>query len=145
MSETPEKDDKTEDPTQRRLDQAIERGDVAKSQEVISLFLLSGLALALLILAAPVTRGLALDLRAFLMNAHQVPADGAGFLEATRRAVLAGPWAAALPIGLVALAVLAGAGMQHRLLWTTEPLMPKFECLSPMAGFACIFGMAALV
>jgi hypothetical protein len=30
-------------------------------------------------------------------------------------------WAAALPIGLVALAVLAGAGMQHRLLWTTEP------------------------
>ncbi len=145
MSETPEKDDKTEDPTQRKLDQAIERGDVAKSQEIISLFMLAGLALALMILAGPVTRGLALDLRAFLMNAHQVPADGAGFLEATRRAVIAGLWAAALPVGLVALAVLAGAGMQHRLLWTTEPLMPKFERVSPMAGFGRIFGKEALV
>ena len=38
MANESERDDRTEDPTQRRLDQAIERGDVAKSQEINTFF-----------------------------------------------------------------------------------------------------------
>ena len=86
MADTPERDNRTEEPTQRRLDQAIERGDVAKSQEINTLFVLGGLALAILVLSGPVTRSLALDLRAFLMNAHLVPPDGAGMTAAGRYA-----------------------------------------------------------
>ena len=66
MADTPEKDDRTEEPTQRRLDQAIERGDVAKSQEINTFFVLGGFALAILVLSGPVARTLALDLRGFL-------------------------------------------------------------------------------
>jgi flagellar biosynthesis protein FlhB len=43
MADTPEKDDRTEEPTQRRLDQAIERGDVAKSQEISTFLVRSGM------------------------------------------------------------------------------------------------------
>jgi flagellar biosynthetic protein FlhB len=39
--------DKTEDPTQKRLDDALERGDVAKSQEVNTWFLIAGATLVL--------------------------------------------------------------------------------------------------
>ena len=56
MADTPEKDDRTEEPTQRRLDQAIERGDVAKSQEINTFFVLGGFALAILVLSGPVAR-----------------------------------------------------------------------------------------
>ena len=42
-------DDKTEDPTQKRLDDAHARGDVAKSQEVNTWFMIAG---ATLVLAA---------------------------------------------------------------------------------------------
>ena len=37
-----DKDSKTEDPTQKRLDDAIDKGDVAKSQEVNTWFVIAG-------------------------------------------------------------------------------------------------------
>ena len=42
-------EDKTEDPTQKRLDDALEKGDVVKSQEVNTWFVIAG---ATLVLAA---------------------------------------------------------------------------------------------
>ena len=40
-------DDKTEDPTQKRLDDALAKGDVAKSQEVNTWFIIAGATLIL--------------------------------------------------------------------------------------------------
>jgi flagellar biosynthetic protein FlhB len=134
MAETPEQDDRTEDPTQRRLDQAIERGDVAKSQEINTLFVLGGLALAILVLSGPVTRSLALDLRGFLLNAHLVPPDAAGMTAAGRHALWAWLAAVALPLGMFLLAGLAGGGIQHRPLWSTQPLKPQLSRISPLSG-----------
>jgi len=34
--------DKTEDPTQKHLDEALDRGDVAKSQEINTWFVIAG-------------------------------------------------------------------------------------------------------
>ena len=42
-----ESDDKTEDPTQKRLDDAHAKGDVAKSQEVNTWFVIAGATLVL--------------------------------------------------------------------------------------------------
>ena len=42
MADEDDSSDKTEDPTQKRLDEALERGDVAKSQEVNTWFVLAG-------------------------------------------------------------------------------------------------------
>ena len=43
MAEGAEQEDKTEEPTQRRLDQAIERGDVANSTEINTFAILARL------------------------------------------------------------------------------------------------------
>jgi flagellar biosynthetic protein FlhB len=145
MAETPEQDDRTEDPTQRRLDQAIERGDVAKSQEINTLFVLGGLALAILVLSGPVTRSLALDLRGFLLNAHLVPPDAAGMTAAGRHALWAWLAAVALPLGMFLLAGLAGGGIQHRPLWSTQPLKPQLSRISPLSGAKRVFGKEAFV
>jgi len=67
--ETPEGDDRTEEPTRKRLDEAVKRGDVAKSVEINTLFVLGGFTLALMVLGGQTSRMLALDLRPFLMNA----------------------------------------------------------------------------
>src|SRR5215204_4032184 len=99
MADTPEKDDRTEEPTQRRLDQAIERGDVAKSQEISTFFVLGGFAVAILVLSGTVARTLALDLRGFLMNTHLVPSDGAGLTAVSRGALIAWATAVAMPLG----------------------------------------------
>jgi flagellar biosynthetic protein FlhB len=51
MADEPDKDDRTEEPTQRKLDQAVEKGDVPRSQEIGTFFVLCGFTLALLIAA----------------------------------------------------------------------------------------------
>jgi flagellar biosynthetic protein FlhB len=145
MADTPEKDDRTEEPTQRRLDQAIERGDVAKSQEINTFFVLGGFALAVMVLSGPVARALALDLRGFLMNAHLVSADGAGLTAAGRSALLAWLAAVALPLGLLALAGLAGGAVQHRPLWSATPMKPQLARISPLSGAKRVFGKEAFV
>ncbi len=44
----PDNTEKTEDPTQKRLDEALQRGDVVKSQEVNTWFIIAGATLVLM-------------------------------------------------------------------------------------------------
>jgi flagellar biosynthetic protein FlhB len=143
MAETTEQDDRTEDPTHRRLEQAIERGDVAKSAEINTLFVLGAFTLAVLVLAGPVSRSLVAELRGFLAHAHLVPGDGAGLVASGRRALLIWFAAAIVPIGAIALGGLAGGALQHRPLWSLQPLMPKLSRISPMSGLKRLFGKEA--
>ncbi|MDJ1158437.1 flagellar biosynthesis protein FlhB [Chelatococcus sp. SYSU_G07232] len=145
MAEGQDNDDRTEEPTERRLEEAIKRGDVPKSVEVNTWFVLGGFTLAVLVLAAPVAQGLSASLKVFLMNAHAVPSSADGFLAAGRRALAAGLWALVLPCGLLLLAALGGALVQNKPLWTLTPLMPQLSRISPGAGFKRIFGREALV
>ena len=48
MAEEPDDTEKTEDPTQKRLDEALKRGDVVKSQEVNTWFIIAGATLVLM-------------------------------------------------------------------------------------------------
>jgi flagellar biosynthesis protein FlhB len=144
MAEGADQDDKTEEPTQRKLDKAIERGDVARSQEINNLFVLGGFALAILISSVTVSRELVFDMRGFLMNAHLVPSDAAGFLSVSRNVLYAILAALAVPFLIFMIAALAGGLVQHRPLWTTEPLMPQLGRISPMAGLSRMFGKEAL-
>jgi len=145
MADAADQEDRTEEPTQKRLDEAIKRGDVAKSAELNTLFVLGAFTLGLMLLAGPVMGSLTLELRGFLMNAHLVPSDPAGMAGAGRSALIIWFSAAALPVALMALAGLAGGALQHRPLWTLDPLTPKLSRLSPMAGVKRMAGKEALV
>ena len=143
MADTPEQEDRTEEPSQRKLEQAVERGDVAKSTEINTLFVLAGFTLALLLASGVASRSLLVDLRGFLTNAHLVPAAGAGFAGAGRFALSAGLIALAPSLGLIILAALAGGALQHRPLWTFEPLKPQWSRLSPASGLKRVWGKEA--
>ena len=143
MSDAPEQDDKTEEPSQRRLDEAIKRGDVAKSPELNTLFVLGGFTLGLIVAAGPAARGLVVDLRGHLGSIGTIPADPAHLLGIGRHALGAALAALALPVAFVVVGGLVGGGVQHRPLWTLEPLQPKFSRLSPLAGFKRLFGAEA--
>lgn len=137
--------ERTEDPTPKRLQDAIERGDVAKSQEVVTWFVLGAGALAIMMFGAPAANGLATSFRGILANAHDIPADGGGLMRFTLRLGIESIAAIGLPLLLLFLAGVAGNVVQHQLLWTAEPLKPKFSKVSPIAGFKRIFGREALI
>ena len=146
MADESSQEDRTEDPTARRLDEAIKRGDVARSSELPVFLSLGALTLSLMLLA-PLGSGtrLALDLRAFLMNAHQVPSGAGGLLGAGEFGATAALRALALPLGAALVAAVLAGLIGHRPVFSAESMMPKLSRLSPMAGFKRIAGRDAII
>ena len=136
--------DRTEDPTQKKLDEALERGDVAKSQEVNTWFIIAGATLILLAFSDRMGSGLQTSLRGLIANAHGIPVDGRGLMHVTGRLGIEILAAVAIPFLLLALAAIAGNIIQHRLVWSGEGLKPKLSKVSPGAGFKRMFSKQAL-
>ena len=138
-----ENEDKTEDPTQKRLDDAHARGDVAKSQEVNTWFVIAGGTLVMSTFSSSIGGGILMPMRNLLANSWMIQADGAGLLalgNSLGYAVLA---AVGVPLLMLMIAAVAGNMIQHRLVWSGESLKPKFSKVSPGAGLKRIFGKQA--
>ena len=143
--DAPEQEQKTEDPSQKRLDDAQKRGDVVKSQEVNNWFMLAGSAALFALMAGPTSMGLALNLKSLLANADQFDIGGSAlttFFNNLSFTIIA--------VAVVPLLVLAGCGIaanlvQHRPLLSAEPITPKFSKISPLEGGKRLFSTEALV
>jgi flagellar biosynthesis protein FlhB len=145
MAEGQDDNEKTEDPTQRRLDDAIKRGDVVKSQEVNAWFVLAGATLVLLSFSGSMTSQLTATFRGILANSYRVPADGGGMIRLFRQVGVETIAAIALPFLLLMLAAIIGNAIQHRLVWSADALTPKLSKISPLAGAKRMFSKQALV
>lgn len=145
MAEDRDDSEQTEDPTPKRLDEAIRRGDVVKSAEVNTWFMIAGGALALMVFAEPAASSLETTLRGLLANSYQIPTDGLALANLAH--VLAGDVLAALgiPLLVLAIAALAGSAIQHRIIVSLEPIRPQLSRISPMTGMARLFSKQALV
>lgn len=145
MAEMDDDAEKTEDPSLKRLDEAIAHGDVAKSQEVNAWFVTAASALVVMSFAASAAGQLRLMFRNLLANSYRVPADGtalARLFEEVGTRVMA---AVAVPILLIALAAICGNIIQHRPVWSFDVLMPKLSRISPAAGAKRMFSRQAVV
>ena len=144
MADEHDDTERSEDPTQKRLDEALERGDVAKSQEVNTWFVLAGATLILLSFSGSMSSGVAALLGGLIANAHQIPVDGRGLLLTMQTLGLGTIAAVALPFLLLVLAAILGNMVQHRLVWSAEQLKPKLSKISLGAGFKRLFSKIAL-
>jgi flagellar biosynthetic protein FlhB len=143
MADENDTSDKTEDPTQKRLDDAHDRGDVAKSQEINTWFVISGATLVLSTFSGSIGGGILMPLRNLIVNSWMIRADGPGLLALARSLELAVIAAIGVPLLMLALAAIAGNMVQHRLVWSGEALKPKLSKISPGAGAKRIFGKQA--
>lgn len=138
-----DKESKTQDPTQKRLDDALEKGDVAKSQEVNTWFVIAASTLLLSSFSGSISAGIEMPMRNLLMNAHQIRVDGPGLLSLTTELELMLVGVLGVPLLLLLIAGVGSNLIQHRLVWSAEPLSPKFSKISPAAGAARLFGKQA--
>src|SRR5258708_32850746 len=143
MADDNDTNDKTEDPTQKRLDDAHERGDVAKSQEINTWFVIAGGTLVLSNFSGSIGGGILMPLRNLIAMCWMIHADGPGLLALAQRLGYAVMAALGVPLLMLALAAIAGNLVQHRLVWSGESLKPKFSKISPGAGAKRIFGKQA--
>jgi flagellar biosynthetic protein FlhB len=139
-------DDKTEDPTGKRLSDAREEGNIAQSSEAKSLASLIG-ALVIIGYLAP---GMASDLQASLIPFLERPQDIA--LDRNSLPILMVTIGMAMgKVLLVPMAVVVVLGVAVQvaqskgLLWVTKHLIPKFSKLSPLEGIKRLVSVNQLV
>jgi flagellar biosynthetic protein FlhB len=145
MAEGGDNEDKTEDPTQKRLDDAVSRGDVVKSQELNTWFVIAAALLLMSTFSNSIGTALLVPLRNLIANSWMIHTDGQALLALGRGLLFAVVTAIGIPILMLALAAIGGNMLQHRLVWSAESLKPDFGKLSPLAGFKRLFGKQAAV
>ena len=144
MADEPDNTEKTEDPTQKRLDEALKRGDVVKSQEVNTWFVIAGATLVLMAFSGGMSSELTTTMRGLLANAHNISMDGPALPRLFEKIGVELIAAVAIPFLLLMLAALGGNLIQHKLVWSLEVLAPKLSKISPAAGFKRLFSAQAL-
>jgi flagellar biosynthesis protein FlhB len=144
MAEEFEDTNKTEDPTPKRLEEALKRGDVVKSQEVNTWFVIAGAALMLMAFSGAMNRDLTTTLRGLIANAHDISVDGPALPRLFQK--IGGEMIAAMavPFLVLILAAIGGNIIQHRFVWSLQVLAPRLSRISPAAGLTRLFSKQAL-
>jgi len=144
MAEEQSGQEKTEEPTARRLQDARKKGDVAKSMEIPSAaVLLLGL-LTIYFLSGFMLENLLNLLRHYLTHLHTINIIPGNMVVITQEsmqyvAILTGPLMLILFI-----TALASNYAQVGFLFTTEKMEPKLEKIDPIKGFGRIFSMQTM-
>lgn len=136
-------DDKTQDPTAKRLEEAHKRGDVAKSIEVNTWFMIAGATFVMSSFSGSIANSLTAPLKNLLEHAGQMKTDGASLLLLAGRLEYMMLAALGIPFALLMVAAVGSHLIQHRPVWSADPITPKFSKLSPMAGAKRLFGKQA--
>jgi flagellar biosynthetic protein FlhB len=126
--------EKSLDPSQKRLEEAHDRGDVVKSQEVGTWFVMAGATLIVMAFSGAASSGIMTTMRGLIANSYDIRVEGPGFIGVVARLGSEVIASTALPLSLLMLAALVGNLIQHRLVWSAESLKPKFSKVSPAAG-----------
>ncbi|MEO1039370.1 MAG: flagellar biosynthesis protein FlhB [Pseudomonadota bacterium] len=140
MAEGEDKSEKTEEPTERRLNQAKEKGDVPKSQEIPGWFVLAA-GLGILVAMGPGAAGALSDtLSVYFARPHEMSLDLASSMElATSTFMQVGAILGLAFAAFIAAGVL-GHLVQHGLMFTPSKLEPKLSKLNPVEGVKRMFG-----
>jgi flagellar biosynthetic protein FlhB len=136
--------EQTEDPSPRRLEEAVRRGDVAKSQEVNTWFMIAGGALMVMLFSESMATSLLATFRGLLAKSYQIPADGPGLARLVKTLAADVVGAFGIPLTLLVVAALAGNVIQHRLVFSVEPIRPQLSRISPLAGAGRLFSRQGL-
>ncbi|HEV7960448.1 MAG TPA: flagellar biosynthesis protein FlhB [Rhizomicrobium sp.] len=145
MADEQDKSQQTEQPTQKRLEQAREAGDGVKSADVSAFVRLAGGTLAIAMFGRSVAVGVAELLTQFIQEPDQMAVDGGGLASLLRGVLLHLATILAPFMGVMLVAALAGHVLQSRPGFNPEKLMPDFSKLSPMAGLSRIFGLDGVI
>jgi flagellar biosynthetic protein FlhB len=145
MAEENDGAEKTEEPTQRKLEQARAKGDVPKTPDLPQFMSFFAVAGVLAIAGGWMSRNLAIELIPFIADPDGFDLTGHSGVGVARRAIQA---AAPIILAVMAAAAFAGAAgnlVQTGLMFTPDKLKPEFSKLNPMKGLKRLFGLDALM
>ncbi len=145
MAEDEDQSQKTEQPTQRKLDEARKKGQVANSRELNNALMISAATAFIAFLSPTVTNDFTEILMPFIASPHGFVISAENLRHAAAELLSSAGIVLILPALLFLAAALGGSLLQNGIVVSAEPLKPKLEKLSPISGVKRIFSLKSTV
>ena len=144
MSDTQDQSQKTEEPTQKKLDEARKKGQVATSKEVNTWFMLSAGALLMMLAPLGMSRMEGI-LSRFLSRSHELSIDASGLMRLGTVTMMDMAVVMAPLFVVFLVAALASGIVQHGFLLSADKIQPKLENISLLKGVKRMFSLRSVV
>ncbi len=146
MSEGSEDDSsKTEEPSQKKLDDAKKKGQFAQSREISHFFMFFALTMLIMVLSPGIGRDVVAMLSPLIHRPDFYTVDSRNLGELLRDILSGVLIIMIVPIVLAFAAVFAPSAVQKKWAFTAEQVKPKFEKISPLKGIARIYSIKSLI
>lgn len=145
MAEENDDAQRTEDPTQKRLSDARERGEAPRSQDVVTFATLSAATLAIVIWGAEAGQTFLSSFTGFIAQPETFEVSPGGIMNLAWAIGVALAAILGLPFFIMLAAAIGGNLVQAPLLFTTERMKMDLTKLSPGKGLKRLLGGEALV
>ena len=137
--------EKTEEPTAKKLSDARKKGQIARSKDLGTMFVLVGSALAMMLMGSSLVGSLKRVMARLFTLSHEETRD----VHAMYNVLTGSVSDLIVPISwifaIIMLAAFVGNTLLGGMSWSWEAMAPKASKLSPMAGFKRMFGVKAVV
>ncbi|MES2983788.1 MAG: flagellar biosynthesis protein FlhB [Pseudomonadota bacterium] len=145
MSEDSDDSSKTEEPSQKKLDEARKKGQIPASRELNHFFMMLAATFFVFVLGPHMALKITDLLAPFITKPEAFEMSAAGVSMTLNMVVFGMLGALALPFLLTFAGALAPAVLQRKMVISGEHIKPKLSKISPLAGVKRIFGMKALI
>ena len=137
--------EKTEEPTAKKLTDARKKGQIARSKDLGTMFVLVGSAFAMMVMGDALVAALSSMMKRLFSLSRQEVMD----VHALMNVVTSGTSAIVFPMIAIFVIIMLAAFIGNTLLggmaFSWEAMAPKANRLSPFAGFKRMFGVQAAV
>lgn len=146
MADQPDKESRTEEPTEKRLSEAIEKGNTPFSREMVTFGSLLALIFVLNIAAPWAGSHLAQSLSAILAVAGEVRLDDREAVSRLLSSLGVLIFNASMPaIGMLTAGAVLSSIIQNIPSITLDRIVPKVARISPASGFQRLYGKAGII
>jgi len=138
-------EDKSEEPTGRKLGQAREEGQVPQSQEIRIWAGLVGTLVVLSLMGPGLAEDVSRLMLPFIAHPHDLPMDRESLGALLSNEVIEVIKVMAMPLGLLLFLAVGSNVAQNGLMFVPKRLAPDFNKLNPMSGVKRMFSVRNLV
>lgn len=136
---------KTEDPTHKRLDDALKKGQVPFSREVTSFLMILVFSFSIISLLPHILKKTTHNLSRYITEPHLFNISQDTILSLTKNAAIDMLSVMITPILILIVVIILSAILQHGFIISADSMTPKLERISPLKGFKRIFSMRSVV
>ena len=137
--------EKTEEPTAKKLSDARKKGQIARSKDLGTMFVLVGSAFAIMLVGSSLADALAIIMKGLFSLSRKEAMDVNALLGVVANTVTVAIWPMLWLFFIIIVAAFIGNTLLGGMSFSAEAMAPKASKLSPMAGFKRMFGVQAWV